>query len=75
MSFLENFLFCKRIDGRTTSVLVFSVINHFLEWDGINRKSCIGPCTDEPEGTPFGSLETAALAKKLTFHFFIINLQ
>jgi hypothetical protein len=50
--FLENFSFCKLIGGRTTTVLVLNVIDHFLEWDGINWKNCIGPCTDEPEGTP-----------------------
>jgi hypothetical protein len=46
--FLENLLFCKRTDVKTTSMLVFSVMDHFLEWDRLNWKSCtsIGPCTE-----------------------------
>jgi hypothetical protein len=39
-------LFCKSVDGRATSLEVFSIINHFLEENEINWENCIGLCTD-----------------------------
>jgi len=42
-------LFHKHVDGRATSLEVFSTIKHFLEENEINWEICIGLC---PEWAP-----------------------
>ena len=39
---IEDFLFCKPLEGQTTSVEIFKVLNDFIEQDGISWKKCDG---------------------------------
>ena len=42
----EDFLFCKPLEGRTTSVEIFKVLNNFIEQNGILWEKCVGVCSD-----------------------------
>jgi zinc finger BED domain-containing protein 5/7/8/9 len=42
----EDFLFCKIIQGNTTSSELFSIINQFFEENNIKWEMCVGLCTD-----------------------------
>ena len=43
---IEDFLFCKPLEGRTTSVEMFKVLNDFIDQNGISWKKCVGVCSD-----------------------------
>ena len=43
---IEDFLFCKPLEGRTTSVEIFKVLNDFIEQNGISWEKCVGVCSD-----------------------------
>ena len=43
---IEDFLFCKPLEGRTTSVEIFKVLNNFIEQNGISWEKCVGVCSD-----------------------------
>ena len=43
---IEDFLFCKPLKGRTTSVEIFKVLNDFIEQNGISWEKCVGVCSD-----------------------------
>ena len=43
---IEDFLFCKPLEGRTTSVEIFKVLNDFIEQYGISWEKCVGVCSD-----------------------------
>ena len=43
---IEDFLFCKPLEGQTTSVEIFKVLNDFIEQNGISWKKCVGVCSD-----------------------------
>ena len=43
---IEDFLFCKLIEGRTTSVEIFKVLNDFIDQNGISWEKCVGVCSD-----------------------------
>ena len=42
---IEDFLFCKPLEGQTTSVEIFKILNDFIEQDGISWKKCDGVCS------------------------------
>jgi hypothetical protein len=44
----EDFLFCKPIHGRVTSLEVLDIMNRFQEDKEINWEKCIGPALTEP---------------------------
>ena len=39
---IEDFLFCKPLEGRTTSVEIFKVLNDFIEQNGISWENVLG---------------------------------
>ena len=43
---IEDFLVCKPLEGRTTSVETFKVLHDFMKQNGILREKCVGICTD-----------------------------
>ena len=43
---IEDFLFCKSLEGRITSVEIFKVLNDFIEQNGISWEKCVWVCTD-----------------------------
>jgi len=43
---LEDFLFCKTLDGRTTGNNIFTLINTFFENNEISWSMCKAICTD-----------------------------
>ena len=43
---IEDFLFCKPLEGRTTSIEIFKVLNDFIEQNGISWEKCVGVCSD-----------------------------
>ena len=43
---IEDFLFCKPFEGRTTSIEIFKVLNDFIEQNGISWEKCVGVCSD-----------------------------
>ena len=43
---IEDFLFCKPLEGRTTSVEIFKVLNDFVDQNGISWEKCVGVCSD-----------------------------
>jgi len=43
----ETFMFCKPIDGRTTSLEVFSIVNHVAEQNEINRTALDSALIDQ----------------------------
>ena len=43
---IEDFLFCKTLEGRTTSVEIFKVLNDFIEQNGISWEKCVGVCSE-----------------------------
>ena len=43
---IEDFLFCKPLEGRTTSVEIFKVLNDFIEQNGISWEKCVWVCSD-----------------------------
>ena len=43
---IEDFLFCKPLKGRTTSVEIFKVLNHFIDQNGISWEKSVGVCSD-----------------------------
>ena len=43
---IEDFLFCKPLEGRTTGVEIFKVLNDFIEQNGISWEKCVGVCSD-----------------------------
>ena len=43
---IEDFLFCKPLEGRTTSVEIFKVLNDFIEQNGISWEKCVEVCSD-----------------------------
>ena len=43
---IEDFLFCKPLEGRTTRVEIFKVLNDFIEQNGISWEKCVGVCSD-----------------------------
>ena len=48
---IEDFLFCKPLEGRTTSVEIFKVLNDFIEQNGILWEKCVGVCSDGARAT------------------------
>ena len=42
---IEDFLFCKPLEGRTTSVEIFKV-NDFIDQNGILWEKCVGVCSN-----------------------------
>ena len=38
---IEDFLFCKPLEGRTTSVEIFKVLNDFVDQNGISWEKCV----------------------------------
>ena len=43
---IEDFLFCKPLDGRTTSAEIFKVLNDFIDQNGISWEKCVRVCSD-----------------------------
>ena len=43
---IEDFLFCKPLEGRTTSVEIFKVLDDFIDQNGISWEKCVGVCSD-----------------------------
>ena len=43
---IEDFLFCKPLEGLTTSVEIFKVSNDFIDQSGISWEKCVGVCSD-----------------------------
>ena len=43
---VEDFLFCKPFEGRTTNVEIFKVLNDFIDQNGISWEKCVGVCSD-----------------------------
>ena len=43
---IEDFLFCKPLEGQTTSVEIFKVLNDFIEQNEISWEKCVGVCSD-----------------------------
>ena len=43
---IEDFLFCKTLERRTTSVEIFKVLNDFIDQNGISWEKCVGVCSD-----------------------------
>ena len=43
---IEDFLFCKPLEERTTSVEIFKVLNDFIEKNGISWEKYAGVCSD-----------------------------
>ena len=46
MYVIEDFLFCKPLEGRTTSVEIFKVLNDVIDQNGISWEKCVGVCSD-----------------------------
>ena len=43
---IEDFLFCKPLEGRITSVEIFKVLYDFIDQNGISWEKCAGVCSD-----------------------------
>ena len=43
---IEDFLFCKPLEGPTTSVEIFKVLKDFIDQNGILWEKCVGVCSD-----------------------------
>lgn len=44
--FVEELLFCKEIEGRTTGQDIFGVLDEFMQTNSIDWSHCVGVCTD-----------------------------
>ena len=43
---IKEFFFCKPLEGQTTTVKIFKVLNDFIEQNGISWEKCVGVCSD-----------------------------
>ena len=44
--FVEDFLFCKMVPGRTTGEQIFNILDNFMTETKLNWENCVAVCTD-----------------------------
>ncbi|GFU87414.1 SCAN domain-containing protein 3 [Trichonephila clavipes] len=64
MSAVEELLFCKPIKLKATAIVLFDILNNFINEANIEWKNCVGICTDGARTVPGRFKSIQALVKQ-----------